>query len=1314
MTTIAELQVKVDSTQAEKGIKVLNDFAAAADKAAKARKALSDASNGGAGGNPGGGGGGGDNETRRVKSLSEAIDAQTRKLASLEAQRKRLNESALKDTNPAEYARLNREIDARTELVRRQGNSLDRLAQQAKRESDARAAAAERATKEEERNARTLEARSAAEARFAASQQRNLDATIAGLSRQIKVQQEYNKTMETLNLQRFQGNLSGAEYDTYSKRAAAKRDESLAVADNTKEIERNQRMLDSITASLGRAEKAEISFARSVATLNEGLALGSITQAQYSKTLDALKNKRDLAVSGANESSAAEARLAGQLQNVLGAYNPVTRATDQFNNSVKILGAGLQSGQLTIEQFNRALGEQRAALEAVKNAQSNSPDYQAKQYQAVVDRLLPLNAQLRDLERQERILTKAKSDGKIVTEQQIKDYERSTKAIAAERKEIERKSSELTRAGNSAKQDAAALRGLPAQFTDVVVSLQGGQAPLTVLLQQGGQVKDMFGGVGNAFKAVAGALVAMINPLTVVGTALGVAAFGAYKANSEINNLKLTLATSGTVTGLTTTQVYAMAKSLDDVAYSTGRAVSVITKLAATGTVTGDNFEQMAKAIISFSHATGQSTDVLTEQLASIGKDPVAAVKTLVDKYGILNSSMLLNASQAVAYGEKRQAVTEIEKQAAIEMQLSADKIEKNLSDLQRFARATTEVFAKLGDSIVNVWRGSGDKELDAQEEVVKALENKVTLGGAYGKAMKAQYQDEYDAQVKVLDNMKATRAEEARLAAERKKANQDAVDAQGRIISRMASTKTAVESASDEIKKQQADWKLVEESARLAGRTVTQNEIDYNNKVMEGLQRRKKLAEESAARSNNPTSPIDSTGVQDVKSNLNVILSEYDGYYKKVTALGKANVVSDEATYASQKAILQAEAVAVGESYDKQISEIKRLQGVKGNNAAQNISLSNQLTKAEDGRTKFMQDNAAKQEKIEIEAKANIDKKTRSIQAYVDALNAQIDAERKAGERAVKAVSGSDRENDLNTKLSANDDKFVDDQKKLSDQLAEGAINAEEYKAKLKALTEAHQEMGDQITQNAENINAANADWQAGAIRGFKQYIDEGMNAAKLMEGFVKSSLDGMTDSLATFVLTGKADFKSLASSIISDLAKIAIKMAASQALSAIFGGMSGGGGGWGALISAGVGALTGGGGGASSAGSTAAGYGSQYFANGGAFTNSIVSSATSFGMPGGGQGIMGESGPEAIMPLTRTADGSLGVKMAGGGGGMASGGVQVYVNISSEGGVDTSASEPGLESFGKELGEFVDSRYQKLLARDLKDGGAIKTAIK
>ena len=51
----------------------------------------------------------------------------------------------------------------------------------------------------------------------------------------------------------------------------------------------------------------------------------------------------------------------------------------------------------------------------------------------------------------------------------------------------------LSATGQTAKQTAAALRGVPAQITDIVVSLQGGQAPMTVFLQQGGQLKDMFG-----------------------------------------------------------------------------------------------------------------------------------------------------------------------------------------------------------------------------------------------------------------------------------------------------------------------------------------------------------------------------------------------------------------------------------------------------------------------------------------------------------------------------------------------------------------------------------------------------------------------------------------------------------------------------------------------------------------------------------------------------------------------------------------------------------------------------------------------------
>ena len=73
----------------------------------------------------------------------------------------------------------------------------------------------------------------------------------------------------------------------------------------------------------------------------------------------------------------------------------------------------------------------------------------------------------------------------------------------------------------SEKQYQAALRGTPAQLTDIFVSLQGGQRPMTVMLQQGGQLKDMFGGIVPAAKALGTTLIGLVNPYTVAaaGTA---------------------------------------------------------------------------------------------------------------------------------------------------------------------------------------------------------------------------------------------------------------------------------------------------------------------------------------------------------------------------------------------------------------------------------------------------------------------------------------------------------------------------------------------------------------------------------------------------------------------------------------------------------------------------------------------------------------------------------------------------------------------------------------------------------------------------
>lgn len=1324
MATIAELQIKVDSTETERGTKALLALAEAADKAAAARKRLNDIRGGGG---PGGGGGGGgdDSETKRTRSLSEAIDAQVRKLADLARQRKALNESTLRTEDPEQYKRLNAEIDARTELVRRQGNSLDRLSAQAKREQEQRKRAADAAKRIAERESAQAQQKEEREARAAANAQRRLDATISSLSRQVKAQEDYNRTVAQLNAARAPTSgsnpaLSAAEYDTYVKQAAALRDAALARADNTREIERAQRAYDASVASLGKVERAQALYAKNLKDSDNALRLNLITQEQYNTQVAAFAARRDASIAAANSNSQAEARLAAQLQSVLSAYDPVLRATDSYNSSVRVLVQGLQSGKLTVEQFNKALTDQRTALDSVKAAQSNSTESQAKQYQAAIDRLLPFNAQLRNLAESERVLKKAKDDGKVTTEQQIKDYERATKAIAAERAEIERRS-QAERRGNSAKQDAAALRGLPAQFTDVVVSLQGGQAPLTVLLQQGGQVKDMFGGIGAAAKAVGGALLAMVTPLTVAAAAVSVMAIAFYKGNREAVDFNKAIAQSAGFSGATVTSFYSMQKAISSTVGTLGSAAEALSAMQRSGKISVEQFEAIGIAAVKMEKATGQSIKDTVADFASLAKDPSNAVLTLDEKYKGLTSSVYAQITALQRSGDVISATILAQETMAASADKMADNIRANLGSIETAWKSLKEAAGFAWDAMLGVGRmKSAQDNLKELQDGLAQMEK--GAGSVYiprlskqfiGEEGKKALQDQISLLKQAITFTKNQDKARTELNKKEEQARVAGVAAQVVMDSATVTNMKQSERLKESLEKVRLAYASIVTESVKAGRPIDPKQTEqYIANILAGEKKIKEAKEQEAGSGRGGVTPVDTRAVTEVRSNLTLIQSEYAGHYKKVTALGEANLVSKEATFASQKAILEAEKKAVAESYDAQISEIKKLQNVKGNNASQTLNLDNQLTKALAAKNKADEEYITKQEVLASKEKGFMDTRTESILAYNEALRTQIDNVKTSGERAVSAVGQGDRQTTLNANLADVDRQFAKDQASLAKQLSKG-MDPVEYAANLKNLTEAHNEMTQQILKNDADIQAANSDWTNGFTKAVQNLADEANNVAGAVNSAFSGAFESMGDALGTFVTTGKLDFKSLASSILSDMAKIAARAATNAALSSLFGAASSVYGG----VSAGTTTGTSGfsdygvypqakGGGWSG--------GTQFFAQGGAFTNSIVSSPTAFGMSGGGRGIMGEAGPEAIVPLARASDGSLGVRMIGGAGGQSSGGVNVYVTINSDGSASSETDKAGTEQFGREIGTIIESKYRQLLARDLRDGGDIKNAIK
>jgi lambda family phage tail tape measure protein len=276
----------------------------------------------------------------------------------------------------------------------------------------------------------------------------------------------------------------------------------------------------------------------------------------------------------------------------------------------------------------------------------------------------------------------------------------------------------------------------------------------------------------------------------------------------------------------------------------------------------------------------------------------------------------------------------------------------------------------------------------------------------------------------------------------------------------------------------------------------------------------------------------------------------------------------------------------------------------------------------------------------------------------------------------------------------------------------AGGRNSTEAVKAYNAALTE--------LDNKYRAIAASEADWRNGVSRGYENWLQNTMDIAGTVSQGVTTTMDSAMDNVASMLVRGKADWRSWGLSALEMIAKVSLQMAIVSAM-----GKSSG------LLGSLVGGITGLiGGGASSVMSSTSGtvvtgqsfsVPTPHLANalGGvydspslsAYSNGVYSTPKTFAFAKGA-GIFGEAGPEAIMPLTRAADGSLGVRAVNSGVNnvqTASGSPQVYITIEGNGNTSVQTDGGMTEQFGKEIGSYVERRYRELMARDISPGGAV-----
>ncbi|MTC46748.1 phage tail tape measure protein [Providencia sp. wls1922] len=688
-----------------------------------------------------------------------------------------------------------------------------------------------------------------------------------------------------------------------------------------------------------------------------------------------------------------------------------------------------------------------------------------------------------------------------------------------------------------------AMRQLPMQMTDVVTSLASGMPPWLVAVQQGGQIKDSFGGFGNSLKAIT----SLITPwkLAMAGGAGAIAAFGiaTYQGSKELSEYNKQLILTGNYAAKTKGQLNDLAKSLSGDGITQYKMADALAQVVGSGSFTGAQVDMVASVAAKMEKATGQSVDETIKQFQRLKDQPVQAVVELDKSIHFLTATQLEQISTLQDQGKEQEAAAVAMESFANAMQVRTKQIVDNLGYLESAWEDVKNMAKKAWDSMLDLGReGSIEDEIKQLEDYISRFDGSIyTLGMDENKQRLAQ-----------LKFKQLRQGIEGTLTNSFNKINEDSK----KQILADQKLKREYESAEERHQRRLSEIK---------NSGGSQKEIDRALKL-EAIKYKKELARET------PKTP-------------------------KVKAYRPDLGVRQDESSQAELTSLQA--------------QLKLLQ----QHASATDFISQQRKNFQLEQAKFsVLEEASKKRKLSLDEQSLLKNKE------------SILANKKALADVGDQVS---RQEHLN-KLSDQADKYAKQQEArqraiteslgLSSRELQRALEIEQLRSTYGGEPQWAQVQASKM-ETFKQEDAARQDWFAGMKTAWGDYRDSALDANAQIQNVTSATLNGFSSQLAETLIGGEANFRDFAKSILKMLTEIALKMAVVKGFEAFgFGG-----------------------------GSVVAN------ANGGvyntpglsAYSGQIVSKPTLFPFARGA-GLMGEAGPEAILPLRRGIDGKLGVVAA------------------------------------------------------------------
>ncbi|MTC30791.1 phage tail tape measure protein [Providencia alcalifaciens] len=743
-----------------------------------------------------------------------------------------------------------------------------------------------------------------------------------------------------------------------------------------------------------------------------------------------------------------------------------------------------------------------------------------------------------------------------------------------------------------------AMRQLPMQMTDIVTSLASGMPPWLVAVQQGGQIKDSFGGFGNSLKAIT----SLITPwkLAMAGGAGAIAAFGvtAYQGSKELSEYNKQLILTGNYAAKTKGQLNDLAKSLSGEGITQYKMADALAQVVGSGSFTGAQVDMVASVAAKMEKATGQSVDETIKQFQRLKDQPVQAVMELDKSMHFLTATQLEQIATLEEQG-KRTDATKIAMEAyADSMKERTKQIADNLGYLESAWNWVGDAAKEAIDKMRDLGRDMGvDDEIKRLEDYISRFD-----GSIYSFGM--------DERKQKLVELKEAKFQ-SDLAAAIDKAEKNEEDRKKKIFLADQKLKSDYENAEEKHQKRLAEIKSSGASKSVIDEAIKREEIKY----------KKELSREA------PKTPKGKAYRPDL------------------------GIRQDESSQAELTS-LQA--------------QLKLLQ----QHASETDFISQQRKNLQLEQAKFsVLEEASKKRKLSLDEQSLLKNKE------------SILANKKALAEVGDQVS---RQEHLN-KLSDQADKYAKQQEArqraiteslgLSSRELQRALEIEQLRSAYGGEPQWAQVQASKM-ETFKQEDAARQDWFAGMKTAWGDYRDSALDANAQIQNVTSATLNGFSSQLAETLTGGEASFRDFTRSILKMLTEIALKMSIVKGFEAFgFGG-----------------------------GSVVAN------ANGGvyntpglsAYSGQIVSKPTLFPFARGA-GLMGEAGPEAILPLRRGIDGKLGVVAANANKNAV--GFYQTNNITIQN--DGSNGEMGPNAV-KQLMDLVEKKTQQVIAKERRDGGS------